>query len=108
MGKAGARGKAEPHLDASCAVAACWYLFTIDIHAGGFSLPLETYLHWSSLCKPPAVAVGWHSCKGGSKSLNQLRVSSALYVLGSALYFGLVEKNCVQERMSRGLIHQLI
>lgn len=57
VGKAGARGKEEPHLDASCAVAACWYLFTIDIRAGGFSLPLGTYLHWRSLCKLPAAAV---------------------------------------------------
>lgn len=50
----------------------------------------------------------WYSCKGARESLNQLRVSSALYVLDSALYLGLMEKNRVQERMSRGLIHQLI
>ena len=50
----------------------------------------------------------WYSCKGGSEGLNQLGVSSGLYVLDSALYLGLVEKNHVQERMSRGLIHQLI
>lgn len=41
----------------------------------------------------------WCSCKGGSVSLNQLRMFSPPYILDSALYPGSVEKECVPENL---------